>query len=291
MLQSCRYAISNDNPDSYVLKTFLKYSSIIVQVLGVYYVCFFPGLIFLSEDPSQSLCPSLTNKSFNELLCLDNDKYWSYDMCVFAHVNYCSIGGCLISLSTLFSIYVIAWLFIQYRRRKSFASWRGSLLKTFIFLIMYSDENPHGIFFYPNEDDVVDEDRFHPRKCCGYVATRVFWSLFYLTLFGLFVTVIMIIYYLLVAAPLGYLISLKTSFFSEKCYDFTSNTTLQECRYNETCYKDCQIVGSILLIFSIILLIVLMAILNFIYSCLKAFKLPAEITMEMGELNPLLPHQ
>lgn len=72
------------------------------------------------------------------------------------------------------------------------------------------------------------------------------------------------------------------------CAFFVGNISYQECYVVEACDKVCRIDGMLATICLIVMVLILILILHFLSTCLKAFKSPAEITMLRGELQPLV---
>lgn len=60
MLESCRFAVSQENPDSWALRGFLEIFFIVISGTILWNLCYFPGLL-VELIAQQTVCPSMIN--------------------------------------------------------------------------------------------------------------------------------------------------------------------------------------------------------------------------------------
>lgn len=133
-------------------------------------------------------------------MCSDPERF---STCIFGKLTLCDFYGLLFACAVGSIVYGVVLLILLYRRRKTFQKWKGSLWKTLVFSLIYSDDNPDGLFFrvYPDDDlDALDIDQFSKHVCCGYVAKCIFWAYFWFVIILTVFIILIILYVLYVAA-------------------------------------------------------------------------------------------
>lgn len=285
MLESCRFAISEDNPDSGTLRTSLELLVTTLLAVILWNFCYFPGLLIDLMNPDHALCPSMVNATWNEMMCSEPERYGT---CIFGKLNLCNFYGFLFTSTIGLVVYCVVILVLLYRRRKSFSKWKGSLWKTLVFALIHSEENPDGLFLRVHQEDDFDREEFYHKRCCGYVAKRAVWLTLLHVVFATVTIILVILYVEFVCMPFGYLVN--RLFLSENsvCFQYTLNMTVSQCFSSEDCNKKCGQDGGTATFISLFFVILFIAFVLIIRKCLTAFKSNEEITMLKGELQPLV---